>query len=213
MPEAVHAGGGLISDEDQRRIAGAITSAEKKTAGEIVAVIAAQSSTYLYAPFLWASLAALLVPWPLIYFTWWPVQWIFFIQLIVFLVLLALMLPRPIRYRLVPNSVKRSRAHQHAIEQFLVQNLHTTRGRTGVLIFVSVAERHAEILADTGIDAKVPKGTWQEIVDHLTAEIGRGKPADGFVHAIEAVGRHLTKHFPPGSADPNELPDHLIILQ
>lgn len=202
----------LISDQDHRRISDAITAAERKTAGEIVAVIAAQSSTYLYAPFLWASIIALLVPWPLIYLTWWPVSWVYLVQLAVFFILLALMLPRPARHRLVPRSVMRSRAHQHAVEQFLVQNLHTTRGRTGVLIFVSVAERYAEILADTGIDSKVPRGTWQEIVDRLTAEIGAGRPADGFVHAIETVGRHLAKHFPPGTADPNELPDHLIVL-
>jgi putative membrane protein len=203
----------LMSGDDQRRVAAAIGEAEKKTAGEIVAVVAAQSSSYLYAPFMWAALAALLVPWPLIYFTWVTVQWIYGVQLGVFLGLLILMLPRAARLMLVPRSVKHARAHARAVEQFLVQNLHTTAGRTGVLIFVSVAERYAEILADTGIDAKVPKGTWQEIVDHLTAEIGQGRPADGFVHAVHAVGKHLAKHVPPGSTDPNELPDHLIVLE
>ena len=203
----------LMSEDDQRRVASAITDAEKKTAGEIVAVVAAQSSTYLYVPFMWAALAALLVPWPLIYFTWVTVQWIYAVQLAVFIILLILMLPRAVRMMLVPRSVKHSRAHARAVEQFLVQNLHTTAGRTGVLIFVSIAEHYAEILADTGIDAKVPKGTWQEIVDKLTTEIGAGRPADGFVHAIKTVGKHLAKHFPPGSADPNELPDHLIVLE
>ena len=179
----------LMSEDDQRRVAAAITEAERKTAGEIVAVVAGQSSTYLYAPFMWAALAALLVPWPLIYFTWVTVQWIYFVQLAVFIGLLILMLPRAVRLMLVPRSVKHARAHARAVEQFLVQNLHTTAGRTGVLIFVSVAERYAEILADTGIDAQVPKGTWQEIVDKLTAEIGAGRPADGFVHAIHGGGQ------------------------
>lgn len=201
-----------MSETDQRRVAAAIREAEQTTSGEIVAVIAARSSTYLYAPFMWAALAALLVPWPLIFFTWWTVQWIFGLQLVVFLVLLAAMLPWPVRRILVPRSVKHSRAHAHAIEQFLVQNLHTTLGRTGVLIFVSVAERYAVVLADTGIDAKVPKGTWQGIVDRLTTEIGAGRPADGFIHAVTAIGKHLARHIPPGSHDPNELPDHLIVL-
>lgn len=177
-----------------------------------MAVIAPESSTYLYAPFLWAALAALLVPWPLIYFTWTSVQWIYATQLLVFLAVLGTLLPRPMRYWLVPRAIKRARAHRRAVEQFLAQSLHTTRSRTGVLIFVSVAERHAEILADTGIEAKVPGGTWQSIVDELTARIGRGEPAEGFVQAIEACGRHLAEHFPPGSSDPNELPDHLIVL-
>jgi putative membrane protein len=98
------------------------------------------------------------------------------------------------------------------MEQFLVQNLHTTAGRTGVLIFVSVAERHAEIVADSDIEARVPKGTWQEIVSRLTAAFTAGNHADGFVAAIEEVGGHLANHFPPGTADLNELPDHLIVL-
>jgi putative membrane protein len=141
-----------------------------------------------------------------------PVQWIYATQLAVFLLLVVVLMPRPIRYALVPASIKKARAHRRAVEQFLAQNLHTTEGRTGVLIFVSVAERHGEVLADTGIDAKVPPGTWQSIVNELTTHIGRGAPADGFVRAITAVGQHLAQHFPPGSADPNELPDHLIVL-
>lgn len=202
----------LFTEAEERRIADAISAAERSTSGEIVAVIAAESDSYLYAPFLWASLAALLVPWPFIYLTWWPVQWIFLIQLAAFLALVMLLLPRSIRLMLVPKAVKRMRAHRRAVEQFLVQNLHTTSGRTGVLVFVSVAERYAEVLADTGIDAKVPEGTWREIVDELTAKIAAGRAADGFVAAITAAGQHLAQHFPPGSEDPNELPNHLIVL-
>jgi putative membrane protein len=118
-----------------------------------------------------------------------------------------------VRYALVPSSVKRERDHRRAVEQFLVQNLHTTAGRTGILIYVSVAERYAEIIADTGIDAKVEKGTWQAIVDDLTANISDGKAGDGFVHAVERSGDLLARHFPPGTRDPNELPNHLIIIE
>jgi putative membrane protein len=203
---------GLFNEADERRIAEAIHKAEVKTSGEIVAVLAGESGTYLYIPFMWAALVALLVPWPLIYLTWISVQWIYAIQLAVFLVLLLLLMPRRVRLALVPGSVKRERAHRRAVEQFVTQNLHTTEGRTGILIFVSVAERYAEILADKGIHAKVPPGTWQTIVDRLTDEIGKGRAADGFVHAIEAAGQHLAKHFPPGTHDPNELPNHLIVL-
>lgn len=208
----------LISEADDERIAEAIASAERKTSGEIVAVVSAESSTYLYAPFMWAALVALLVPWPLMYLNWhpgqWiPIHWIYIVQLLVFIALLVIFLPRPTRYWLVPRSVKRQRAHRRAVEQFLAQNLHTTRGRTGVLIFVSVAERYAEIIADREIDAKVDKRAWQAMVDDLTANIAAGKPADGFVHAIQSAGDLLARHFPPGQLDPNELPNHLIILE
>jgi putative membrane protein len=202
----------LFTPEQERQISDAISAMEQKTSGEILAVIAARSDSYLYVPFLWAALIALLVPWPMIYFTWAPVTWIYLVQLIVFFVLLALFLPQPIRLSLVPASVKRLHAHRRAVEQFLAQNLHTTEGRTGVLIFVSVAEHYAEIIADSGIHDRVPPGTWQEIVDRLTHDIGKGDPAQAFVNAINAAGEHLTRHFPPGPHDPNELPDHLIVL-
>ena len=203
----------LISDAGRQRIAEAITAAERKTSGEIVAVVTKESSSYFYAPFMWAAIIALLVPWPLIHFTWWPSTWVYGAQLATFFVLLALLLPRPGRYWLVPRTIKRARARRRALEQFLVQNLHTTAGRTGVLIFVSVAEHHAEILADAGIEQKVPRETWQAIVDQLTRDIGAGRAVDGFVAAVESVGSHLATHFPPGSADKNELADHLIVIE
>jgi putative membrane protein len=203
----------FISDKDQVRIGEAIVAAERRTSGEIVAVLSGESASYLHVPFLWAGLIALIVPWPLVFFTWLPVQTIYVVQLAAFMLILLLTLPRRVRYALVPQSVKRERVHRRAVEQFLVQNLHSTAGRTGVLIYVSVAERYAEIIADTGIDAKVPRGTWQAIVDDLTSNIADGKAGDGFVHAVERSGDLLASHFPPGTRDPNELPNHLIIIE
>ena len=203
----------LINSDGQTRIAAAISTAEQKTSGEIVAVVAADSSAYLYVPFMWAALVALLVPWPFIHFTWMTMQSVWLLQLFVFVALLALIMYRPIRFALVPKSTKRLRAHRRAIEQFLAQNLHTTEGRTGVLVFVSVAERYAEILADAGIHKKVTSAEWQGIVDQLTTAIGDGRSTDGFVDAINAIGVKLALHFPPGSADPPRLPNHLIVLE
>ncbi len=203
----------LFSADDETRVSQAITQAERTTAGEIVVVVAARSDAYLYVPPLVGALVSLLVPWVLIYFSWLGLETIYLIQLGVFLVVTALLFPAPVRTALVPSFVKRKHAHQRALEQFLVQNLHTTEGHTGVLIFVSVAEHHAEILADQAIDGKVPAGTWKAIIDALTAAISKGRPADGLVIAIGAVGEHLSRHFPPDGRNPNELPDHLIVLQ
>ncbi|MFN3867713.1 MAG: TPM domain-containing protein [Hyphomicrobiaceae bacterium] len=202
----------LFTPDEQIRISDAITRAEQSTCGEIVAVVASESASYRYVPLLWASLLALLVPWPLIYLTWMPVQTIFLAQLAAFLTLLIALMPPAVRMALVPRSVKHAHAHRRAVEQFLVQNLHTTEGRTGVLVYVSVAEHYAGILADTGIAAKVPQAMWQDIVDRLTACIGDGKPADGFVTAVTDIGALLAQHFPPGSANANELPNKLIML-
>jgi putative membrane protein len=203
----------LVDEAGRQRVSDAISKAETTTSGEIVAVVAADSSSYLHVPFMWAALVALLVPWPLIHFTWMTVQSIWLLQLAVFAVLLAVLFYRPVRYALVPRSTKRQRAHRRAVEQFLAQNLHTTEGRTGVLVFVSAAERYAEVLADAAIHRKVPEAEWQAIVDALTTAIGEGRAVDGFVAAVDAIGKRLAQHFPPGSADRARLPNHLIVLE
>lgn len=202
----------LVSEPDKQRIADAITQAERTTSGEIVAVIAPQSASYLHVPFLWAALAALAVPWPFVFWTWWPIQHIYLLQLAVFAALVVALMYPPLRLALVPQSAKHARAHRRAVEQFLAQNLHTTVGRTGVLIFVSAAERFAEILADAAIHQKVPESEWQGIVADLTDYIGKGQPGEGFVRAIAAVGEHLARHFPPDTRSPHALSNHLIVL-
>jgi putative membrane protein len=202
----------LFSGDEERRVSDAITQAERKTSGEVVVVVAARSDTYLYVPPLIGALVSLLLPWLLIFFTKLGVEMIYLAQLALFLVVTALLLPHAMRAAFVPAHIKRLHAHRRAVEQFIAQDLHTTTGHTGVLIFVSVAERYAEILADTAIDARVPQGTWKSIVDELAAACAGGKPADGLVAAIGAVGTHLARHFPPDTRDVNELPDHLIVL-
>jgi putative membrane protein len=202
----------FLGTNDEQRISAAIQTAEQRTSGEIVAVVAAESDSYLWAPLLVAALTALAIAGPLIFFTWINVHWIYLLQLLVFAVLALVLMLRPLRTMLVPRSIKRARAHGRAVEQFLVQNLHTTNGRTGILIFVSVAERYAEILADAGIHKKVDRQVWQGIVDTLTKDISEGQTGDAFVNAIAKAGDVLAQHFPPGTADVHAMPNHLIVL-
>ncbi len=202
----------FLSADDEIRISAAIQAVETTTSGEIVAVVAPESDSYLWAPVLAAALIALAIEAPFLFLTWMNVYWIYLLQIATFIGFCFGLMQRPWRFMLVPQSLKRERAHGRAVEQFLVQNLHTTTGRTGVLIFVSVAERYAEVLADQGVHSKVPKDEWQRIVDQLTAQIGVGKTGDGFVAAIQSAGKILATHFPPGTADPHALPNHLIVL-
>jgi putative membrane protein len=202
----------FISQGERQRVTEAIAAAETITAGEIVAVISPASSQYFYAPFFWGSLAALAVPIPLTFWTWLTIQQIYLIQLGVFAVLLLLLSIRPIRMALVPSTIKHHRSHQRAIEQCLTQNLHTTASRTGVLIYISVAERFAEIIADEGISRQVGAKVWKIIIDDLTSHISRAEACLGLVRAIEAVGKLLAEHFPPVPHEANGLPNHLIVL-
>jgi putative membrane protein len=202
----------IFSAEEQRAIADAITRAETKTSGEIVVVVARASGRYFGIGLMWAALLALSVPLPLIFFTAWPVEHIYLAQLCVFAACVALIQWEAIRLMVVPVGVKRARAHEKAVEQFLAQNMHMTSGRTGVLIYVSFAERCAEVIADAAIYEKVAPQNWVEIVDRFTAKLGKGERTQGFVAAIESCGALLAKHFPPGSANIDELPNHLIVL-
>ena len=98
------------------------------------------------------------------------------------------------------------------MQQFWEQRVQKTEGRTGVLIFASLAERYVEIVPDAGIAKKVPAEAWQDAAAALTAAVKAGRPGDGFVAAIEHCGAILAEHFPviPDTVNPNELPDRLV---
>ena len=201
-----------FTPDEHAVIAGAISRAEKNTSGEVVVVVARASSGYGYFSLMCVALLALAVPLPFIHLTKWPVEYIYVAQLLVFAAGALLVQWERLRIAITPKSLKRARAHQRAVEQFLVQNLHTTKGRTGVLIYVSAAERYAEVIADDGIYWKVTPQVWDEVIAELTASIGQGNRTQGFVAAIENCGKILAEHFPPSGGDHDELPNHLIVL-
>jgi putative membrane protein len=200
----------MISQNDKDRITEAIRRAEATTSGEIFCVVAHRATDYRLVPVAWAAVIALAVPWPLIHFTLWPASVIYFLQLVAF-VAVAVALSQPsIRFRIVPGRAKRDRAHALAMRQFFAQALHQTENRTGVLIFASLAERYAEIVADAGINAKVTPDVWDRAVAALIDGMRRDQPGDGFVAAIELCGAVLTEHFPPGALNRDELPNKLV---
>ena len=169
------------------------------------------ASGYVHVPVLWATALALFVPWPLIDFTQWSVQRIFLIQLAVFIVAGLLFSWMPLRLLLVPRTLQRARAHRAAIEQFMIRGISHTKNRTGILIFVSLAEHYARIIADEGIAAKVPAAEWQAAIDALTAHMRDHQIAAGFAAAIARCGEVLAQHAPPDGSS-NELPDRLYIM-
>jgi putative membrane protein len=202
----------MISEAERNRVVEAIRAAESKTAGEIFCVIMHASSGYRLVPVAWAALIALLVPLPLIYFTIWPAGLIYMTQLIVFLAAMAILSLPAVRHHVVPRQAMHSRAHAEARRQFLAHGLHLTKERTGVLIFASVAEHYAEIVADAGIDKKVTQKVWEDAVAAMVTAIGDGRPGDGFIAAVERCGAVLAQHFPPGTINRDELPNKLVVI-
>ncbi len=117
----------MISDAEKLDVENAITKAENKTSAEIVAVIARASGGYYYVPYMWGALIALAAPWPLIEWTWMPVQTIYLIQLGVFAALALILHYPPLQICARARSLMRKRAHQRAMQQFVAQDIYTTR--------------------------------------------------------------------------------------
>ena len=200
-----------LSPEEHARLAGAIRRAEARTSGEIFVAVAQASGDYRLLPILWAGLATLLGGFVTALIRPEAAAGSHALgQALVFVLIAAAGSVPALRLYFVPLAVRRARAEARAREQFLAHNLHATAGRTGVLIFVSLAEHHAEIIADAGIHAHVPDGFWAAIVDKLTAEIAAGRLAAGLERAVEACGAALADHFPRQGGDENELPDKVV---
>jgi len=206
---ATHA---VISAQDRARVRQAIAAAEAKTSGEIFAVVTEECEDYRFIPILWAVLAAFIVPLPLIYFTQIPASLIWLAQVATFVAFAVVLSLPQVKFLVVPPHVKREAARAMAMQQFLAHGLHLTEERTGVLIFVALAERRAEIIADSGIAAKVDPGVWQGAMDRLVVEVKAGRFGEGLAAAIGVVGQTLERHFPHQPGDRNELSDDLIIL-
>jgi putative membrane protein len=202
----------LLTQSEQQQVAEAIDRIELDTDAEVVTVLAAQADDYHYIPLLWAGVAALIFPGLVSLLTSWLgagelllAQWITFIVLA-----LVFRLPQ-VTTRLIPQSVRHWRASNLARRQFIELNLHHTDGGTGMLIFVSEAERYVEILVDRGISSRIDNAAWESIVETFSHKVRKGEVLQGFLGCIESCGMHLKQHV-PGTHDRNELSNRLVVL-
>jgi putative membrane protein len=220
----------MLTDSDRRKIADAVAAAEQASAGEIVTIITPQSDTYRDVGLAWAitlafvALAALELA-PAFYLSlidrafglWghaWKPQAVLGIALsaaVIALVTMGLLMEwRPLRLLLTPAPIKTSRVHARALTCFRVGAQARTTGHTGILIYLSMAEHRAEIIADEAIASKVTPEVWGDAMHALLTEIRKGQVGDGMVAAIRKVGAVLAEHLPRAADDQNELPDRVI---
>jgi len=227
----------MLNDADRQRIAETVAKAEAATTGEIVCVLAREVSNYREVPLGWAAAAALIIPPAAVWLgfsPWlllpegggWSVghvsaqTWVIpsvvtaysLLQAAIFVLVAFLVWIPQVRRLLTPGTLKRHRVHKAALEQFLATGLHTTGGRTGVVIFASEHDRKVEILADDLIHEKVGKDVWDAATQAVVESVRRGRAADGFVRAVEICGEALARHFPATGGRKNELPDLPIEL-
>jgi putative membrane protein len=203
-----------FSADDKARISAAIHAAEKSTSGEFVAVVARASDHYVFLPLLWSAILALLFPGACL-LAGSSIPWVhlYQVQLLIFILLALVFLSVPgLHLKLIPRRVKHAHAARLAKAQFYSQGVQLTPHHSGVLFFVSLAERYVEIVADKGIHEQLGDAHWQRIIDGFVDHVRRGRIVDGFVDAIGACGAAMARHYPPDPAAANELSDGLIEL-
>jgi hypothetical protein len=103
-------------------------------------------------------------------------------------------------------------ARERALDQFAHLRIWDTAHNNGVLIYLLLADRDVEIVADRGIDAKVGAEGWEAICRAMEADFKAGHFERGVIGGIEAVSRELAKHFPPDGHPSNELPDKPVVI-
>jgi len=210
-----------FTDQELEAIRAATQRAERETGGELVCVIVSRCDTYL-AP-MWqaaafGSMGGALVAG--IYLALWnswvltPFAWILMPPLLgAALGLLTVWLLPPARRWLTPQPVVARRVDRRAAAAFLEEEIFDTRDRTGVLLFVALFERQIRILADRGIQQRVPEESWQQIASHLTAALRSGRRGEAIVNAVEASGKLLVDHgVGRREDDQNELDDEPRLL-
>ena len=220
-------------DEKQHDIVTqAVARAESETSGEIVTVLADRSDGYTDVALWWAvgisfTAMSLLAAFPDAAVNTidalrggWGGEWtqgefvtlVLLVGLLAFLGILALQLWQPLKFALIPSPVREQRVREAGIRHFKVGAERRTHGRTGVLLYLSMREHRAEIVADEPIAAQVPPEIWGEAMADMLADVSRGRIANGLAAGVRDVGKVLAEHFPRAEDDENELPDRLIEL-
>lgn len=201
-----------LTQSELDRISDAVREAEKQTAGEIVPMLVGQSDEYPGARWRLAIVTALLSG-ALAYFfldDFDPV-WILWAQIPGLYIGYWLgSFGAVLRLFLVSSKIDEE-VHQRAVQAFFLHNLHATKDRTGILVMVSLLEHRVEILADTGINAKVPRDMWEKILNDMIGKIKSGDLTEGFCTAVRECGEVLAKDFPGTHENPNELSDRVIL--
>ncbi|RLC50967.1 MAG: TPM domain-containing protein [Candidatus Cloacimonadota bacterium] len=218
-----------FSKEDLEKIKEAVKKAESKTSGEIATAFIKQSYDYAIQELTFAVICGFVYFFIISFFT--PaiesfLQKLFWEYSSAYLVMfygLSTFLTITIFYFLanipfvdrliVSRKTMQQKVHERAIRHFMESGVYNTKDRTGILIFISFLEKRVELLADTGISAKIPQEKWNSIVNQIVEGIKQKKLVDNLIAAIDECGKLLSEHFPIQPDDKNELKDDINILK
>jgi putative membrane protein len=198
----------LLTTAETATVAEHVARAERATAGEIVVVLAERSAGY-ERPRVAASFTATLLV-AIALYTFVPTLselWVLCAEAPIMAAFWWFTGLSAVTRWLVPAQAQRAAVLARAEQSFLEHGVTETRDRSGVLLFLSEAERRVELLADRGIHERVGTEDWQTLVNDVVKAIREGRAAAGIAGAVDAIGARLAQHFPPRPDDLNELAD------
>ena len=221
-----------LTQSDHEVVSAAVAEAETRTSGEIVTIVARRSDSYHDVGLSWAAaavfialalmaafpahlrafLSMLLLDWEHELADWKLLTGLLGILILKFLVVRYLLAIMPLRMLVTPKATKARRVRRRAILLFRTAAEARTRGRTGVLIYISLDEHRAELVADRAINEKVSPDAWGDAMATLVDALRQDSAGEGLAAAVAQVGAVLAAHFPREADDINELPDRLIEL-
>ena len=204
---------GVLTEAELAQVHAELAAVEKKTVGEVLPVVLERSDAHHGASWL-AGLSFLLAG-SVLGAGWlpWDRPWLVLLVQLGFVAIgyaTARLLPGFLRL-FVSEARAEEMAEEQAFQEFHRHELHATEGKTGVLLFVSLLERRAIVLADAGIDARVDEDQWKRTNEALLAGVARGSLKDGLIEGIRSTGNVLELHFPWTQGDRNEVPDRVIV--
>jgi putative membrane protein len=221
-----------FSEADHALVTEAVAKAERSSDGEVVTIVAPRSDSYHDVGLHYAVLAMLLVPtiaglipqgwidWLLGLVFGWNASLSFRLLMLVLVVAMAIVFLAvrfafawmPLRMAMTPASTKTRRVRRRAVELFKAGTEKRTKGRTGILLYLSLLEHRAEIVADQAIHSQVDPEVWGDAMAALVDGVKAGRSGEGMAQAVEKIGEVLAQCLPPTLDNPNELPDRLIEL-
>ena len=219
----------LFGAEDRRRIEEAVTTAEKKTSGEIVPVVATSSGRYDRAEDVFGVLFSLV----LLSLFWLRYQEITplsgdwesgavlgmglfgtIVTIVIGFILgtvLATKIPE-LALPFIPKDQMEEEVEKRATEAFKRYRVRGSKNATGILVYVSLYERMVRVEGDDAILEKLQQTDWEEVIRLVTRGLADDRPAEGLIDGIVKCGDVLALHFPREEGDVDELSNELRIM-
>lgn len=203
----------MLGEADRQTLKTVIRDAERRTVGEICVVVLGRSDRHpgaewlaaMFVLFLGSALLAAFLPWD-------RPALLLGCQVLLGGVGFACARALPdFKRRFLSESRATEMVNEQALQEFYGLGLHRTEAATGVMLFVSLLERRAVVLADTGIDALVGDEQWTHTTAAVLNGLRAGSLRQGLEDGLRSCADVLAEHFPWVEGDRNELPDHVEV--